>query len=534
MAPFRKAPVTFQTGPWAGMWWAHPPATERRVYQCYNGWVDDAGSYRSRPGVYRVSASQLASGGVGQLVYQFTKVNGTQYTVVICGGKFYTLNWATGVLTETVTGSHLSGASITLSSSARCYAVTLNDQMIVSDGVNTPWMWDGTAGAGLTLLSDCPVLYGQPTVYYAKLFGIKNAERSTVVWSEENDPTTGYEAGGFNNAWTLSQTGSDPLYAIRATNDALYYWRQRSIGAIRGQVDSNFVNSGVVDAVSTLVGTRSPAGVCIYNDTAYFPDEYGRPCGFATGGQVEEIWRQVALLFSLDSADKAYLFSAGYTIGVSAAQIAVMETLPFRALGGIQFRHNSSGVGTLGSEGAIYFGQNNTAQGIWQFATRSPAVGGEVVNSVTNLPEILEVTTDGYVFSSGKADQWVDQDSAGTNTVVTLQVTIPRLGSTAVAELRFDRADVVVGARSAGAVSVSCLCKTSRQQLSTGVTLTNSVTGSVAVEERKTSFGLAKQGRWAQPVIVLTHGSASAAGFSLALHEVALLAFPYATTPGVP
>ena len=98
------------------------------------------------------------------------------------GGKFYTYNWGTDVFTEVVTAANFTTASITLSSTAKCYAVTMADKMVVTDGVNTPWMWDGTTGAsGLTKLTNCPVLYGRPTVYYAKLFGIKNTERSTMV-----------------------------------------------------------------------------------------------------------------------------------------------------------------------------------------------------------------------------------------------------------------------------------------------------------------------------------------------------------------
>lgn len=531
MAPLPKAPLTLTSGPWRGMWWSHPPHSEDRVYQCYNGWVDDAGSYRGRPGTYRLASAALA--GVGQLAYQFTKNDGTQYTVAIAGGKFYTFNWATSTWTEVVTAANFATASITLSSSAKCYAVQLNNKMIVSDGVNKPWSWDGQSGAGgLTSLTNAPVLYGQPTVYYAKLFGIKNTERSTVVWSNENDPTTGYETG-YNNAWTLSQTGSDPLFAIRATNEALYYWRQRSIGAIRGPVDTAFTTTGVLDAVSTLVGTRSPAGVLIYNDHIYFPDEYGRPCSLAVGGQVEELWRQVALLYRTDTTDRGYLFSAGYTVGVTASQIAVMETLPFRSLGGIQFRHSRSTGGTVGIEGSIYVGADNVAHGIWLSPILSTA-GGEVVNSVTNLPELLEIASDGYTYASGKVDQWVDVDSAGANALISLQVTLPRRGDTTTAELHFDRADVVVGARSAGAVSVSLLCMTSRQQTPVFSSLTQSVTGSVAVEERRISYGLNKQGRWVQPVFILTHASAAAAGFSLALHGCTVLGYPVSTLAGVP
>ena len=527
-----RQPLTLETGPWKGMLYTHNPTSPDRVLVAVNGWVDDGGSYRGRPGRYRITGTQLGSGGAGQLVYQFTKIDGTQYTVGIVGGKFYTLNWATGVWTEVVTGANFATATISLSSSARCYAVTLNDKMVVSDGVNLPWTWDGTSGAGgLTKLSNCPVLYGQPTVYYAKLFGIKNTERSTVVWSEENDPTTGYEAGGFNNAWTLSQTGSDPLYAIRATNEALFYWRQRSIGAIRGAVDDNFTNSGVLDAVSTLVGTRSPAGVCIYNNTAYFPDEYGRPCAFAIGGEVVELWRQVSLMFDQDTQSQNYL-GLLLSMDLSAASIALMDTIPLRALGGMMFRTVSVN-GDAGTSGCFYFGSNNVAQGVWVGGNGGLAsAGGEVINSVTNLPEVMDITTVGYTFSTGKAAQWVDQNTSGVNIGADLSVILPRMAANPAVEIHFDRAYLIVGADS-DSITWTMGCNTSRDQGS-AATLAQNVSTSGAFIEKRIAYGLNRQGRWGQMRVTASYGSPSASGESLSLYGAALVGFPVSLTSGVP
>jgi len=151
------------------------------------------------------------------------------------GGKRVRLTDPDGFQVEIVHG-------MAVSTSARIYSCVLADQIIFSDGVNTPFMW---SGAAFTVLANCPVLYGQPRIHYAKLFGIKAVKRNTIVWSEENDPTIGYEAGIYNNGWELVQTRAEGLHALFATNEALYYFRERTIGAIRGEVTPDFRSDGM-------------------------------------------------------------------------------------------------------------------------------------------------------------------------------------------------------------------------------------------------------------------------------------------------
>lgn len=255
-----------------------------------------------RPGITELGVggtSQLGTGSTrdGQLVIQFTKRSGTTYTVVIVGGKFYTYNWSTDAFTEVVSAANFATASITVSASARMYGVVFADTLVVSDGVNKPWTWDGTSGAsGLTSLTNSPVIYGQPAVYYAKLFGIKNTARSTIVWSEEGTPNTGYEAGGYNNAWDLVQTSTEGLEAIAATDEALYVARANSITAISGPVSTDFKTSGTREAVSAKIGTKSPAAFQVIDNRVWFLDQFGRP-HVTSGGEPTEIGTGARNLF---------------------------------------------------------------------------------------------------------------------------------------------------------------------------------------------------------------------------------------------
>ena len=243
------------------------------------------GGVVGRPGLSITQNSQLGSSGHRnvQRIYQYTKQDGTETTVAFVGGLMYTYNWITAVWTNVA----LSGVS--LPQDTRIYCTTFHDKLIVNpnDGVNLPWSWDGTT---FTSLTNAPLAYGPLTVYYAKLFLIKWAERNTIDWSEENSETTGYESGGFNNSWSLTQTSQDALTAIYGTNDALYYWRARAVGRITGAVNSDFVNSGTHDSVSLKTGTLSPASVTEHETDIFFVDADGRP-QVISGGALYPIWR---------------------------------------------------------------------------------------------------------------------------------------------------------------------------------------------------------------------------------------------------
>jgi hypothetical protein len=296
-------------GPFRGMRYSHSFEPDPAYCEFIkNGLPLDpvnGGPIGERPAMSRGPSTAFGTGaGVIQLVYLYSQTDGTNINVVIADGVIYEWN-ASNLLTkiEMVTQANFATAGVTLSTTAACYAVTLNNTIIVSDGTNAPFSWDGTAGAaGVTALSNCPVLYGQPTIYYAKLFGIKNTARGTIVWSEENDPTTGYEAGGYNNAWELSQSGSEPLIALIGTNEALYFFRERGIGAIRGAVTSTFTTDGTIDGVSVEIGVHERATVHLHKAYIWFLDQFHRPHVLPVGAADPiPLWYDMKRVFDHDA-----------------------------------------------------------------------------------------------------------------------------------------------------------------------------------------------------------------------------------------
>lgn len=144
--------------------------------------------------------------------------------------------------------------------------------------------------------------FGQPVIYTGAVFCVLKtiggtASRTTIAWSEPNLPAEGWQQTDYDNAWTLTQTGSDPLYALCGTNDALYYFRANSIGALAGAPGVNFQGTATHDVVSGNIGCVASATVQRHLAVIYFADANGRPWRMPIGGAPEPIWTQARRVF---------------------------------------------------------------------------------------------------------------------------------------------------------------------------------------------------------------------------------------------
>lgn len=250
------------------------------------------GGLTGRPGFDQMGTQQgtgstrVTGGGT-----TWTKSDGTRQTVIVTNGQLATYTWATDTWAVVVTTANLTTASCTLSASAKVALISFADGLVVSDGVNVPFWWDGTTGAGgITKMTNCPVLYGPPTVYYSKLVGIKASDRRTMVWSEEGEPNLGYEAGGYNNAWDNPGGYADPLTSVAGTNEALYVFRERIGIAITGAIGPDFATAGTRANLSDQVGTLSPLATIVIPQGVVIVDVNAQPWLTQYGQPPQPMW----------------------------------------------------------------------------------------------------------------------------------------------------------------------------------------------------------------------------------------------------
>lgn len=481
-----------------------------------------------RPG-FQQSGLQLAAGPI-QGIYQFTRLDGTERTVAFCQGKLYTFNWITRAWTNVALGG---GAS--LNTTGAIDAITFANVLIVSDGTHTPFQWDGTT---FTVLSNCPVFAGPPTVYYGALFGIVAQPLGTalagdLVWSNTNDPTTGYGTAPFNNRWTIFENSQDPLTRVLGTNSALYYWRARSTGAIAGQVSANFATTGVTDAMSATVGTTAPRAVVRYTSTnlegsaeqIYFLSADGQPHILTSGGGLRAAWDDVRE--TVTTVLRSALPSA---IGVSdpLTQMVVLDVVEAN--------------GTLPTLAFVMDTRTGNVGGLWRWGATT-AVG--LVKDGSLVPRIMHGTATGYIYDHGDPNGllWQDQNNAvdGGTLPITHQIQGSPLGFDIEWEKLFDRidfsfrldtlltnctisADTPYGTSASQAFSVAPVGFVLWDQVNW-----DQASWSSETLEQHVAVGLKDRGRWHMPI--LTH-SFSTERFGLVGWDV--LAFRDAPDAAVP
>lgn len=500
------AEVLLEDGPWDGLLDSVAP-TARREGKYLIGQniypLDPAvgDGLVGRPGC-RVVGAQLGSVGRRRVqgTVEFTRKSGAKYRIAIVGGHFYTLDWATETWTEVLTAANFTTAGVTLDQTARIAFLEFSDKLHVSDGVNVPWLWDGTTGGGITLLSNSPVLYGQPTARVGRVFGIKAADPATIVWSEPDDATTGYEAGGYNNAWTITQTDSNRLYRLIGTEEALFVLRARSGTIITGTVTANFASASTKDALSETLGTKSPWGVeVIGTNDLVFPDANMQPHLLVPGGQPTPIWtpfRETLAGVPKDMAEKAI------SIYWPPAALLLMAIC---------------GEGATEADTILVYdvkGPLPIAVGVWN--------GWEMthLSVMTNDQDeafLFRGDTAGYVYLHGNPDGSIWDDRLATGDVAIEHILeLQALGYSTKREKIFDRIDLALRSLTAMTLNVSAITPRGQSALQT-VSLDAGVLGwdsgfwdqmewdpsdSTTTQEQHEAVGVDAQGRWIKPRIV--------------------------------
>jgi hypothetical protein len=516
------------SGPWAGVTDATTPgvAARSRLKALVNMYVPPGPPglpVVGRPGFAQLG-SRLGAGSDRTVQYlgQFTTLAGVRHTICICGGKFYTLDWGTDTWTETLEAADFSGASITLSASSRVYSAILGNKVIFSDSTNTPWMWDGTAGSGLTELTNAPVFYGPIWVYYAKLFGVKQAERNAFVWSEEGDPTTGYEAGGYNNAW--APLGATRFFGGVGTNEAMYVHEESRWVKFTGAVSTDFQTAGTRSDVSEKLG--SFAGALVTDDGVVFISQDAEPHLIKPYAGVVEAWKDCAVTVSdaprtaLEASRLVYWPEIdAVLIGIpGSGQSVITKWVVLRTSGEAP---NFIGTWELGS--------NNTA---------------EVLLNGANVPTfVFSGSGDGYVYEMGgpEGTLWADAYAGGTEAIVKTATT----GAMTLdidEEMHLDRCTLLVSSPTT-MTNLSVQYTTPRGQSTPLVQTVASAGGDLLglsfilgtsmlagdAAERRVLYGWNGKGRWVEATV--SHGTGVE---RLSLSALAINAYPWRNDPLLP
>lgn len=290
-------------------------------------------------------------------------------------------------------------ATVPLSLFNRVYFTEVAGKLVISDGENKPVVYDNGAGT-ITQIAAAPTLAGPIVTYYGKLVGVQLGNpQYTLVWSEENDPFTGYGTGGSDNAWDFAQTSSDRITALHAANDGLYIFRRSSITMIMGPTEDAFQSAGVRESISETVGTEGE--IVSAGDKLFFLDQECRPRCYVRGGGIMDP----------GAANDALVSTAEYSpAGAPAARWSFGNLVLLGAEKGDPIGQSFSQIFL------VMDGASGTYLGIWKFAMRRIFSFGRVIHPTDGRPHMAHGDFSGSVHLHGTPEHgdgpWTDDGAA--------------------------------------------------------------------------------------------------------------------------
>lgn len=501
-------PVQATAGPFVGVRTvASAPAADLGFAQTVTNGYPEVGEYgtsiRLRP-PFLLASIAGALGQVGsrvpQGIYQAPQTDGTVVNLVFCGGKMYRVTTPTTVVDITP------AAGVTIDSSARrVWAVPFLGALVVSDGVNRPWLatnLTATPCTGTYLTDVASAWDGPPAVYYGKVFGFRDG---TLEWSEEADAHTGYANATYDNTWVLAQTSTSPIVALAATDGALYVFRRDSITAIAGAVTKDFTTSGVRDAVHPTLGTVSAASVVLGTDDLWFRGTDRRVYRLPFGGRPEPVWRvAVDAHESATAAEVATEVAGAYHTGLSLVLIGSVS-------------------GGLAESVQVFDATTRQYAGTWTGPEKDAAVTDfgamGMLWSATERQQVLYyLTSAGHLFYSRPRDNnWqtaavdapVYSGGAYTYTGIAMSVQAPPIAADPTVQVQWDRVRWIVRTATSGKtvsaqVGYSTHNATGAAQTVTATSV-STLAGSLALE-----CGVLGHGRWIAPSFSILSGASGA------------------------
>ena len=376
----------------------------------------------------------------------------TGYVTLVAGATDWVggtdgLTGGSGGTIATTTHFYAEPVSVSISTSAtptaRFYMTSFADELIVTDGVNRPWRGTNLSAAEVTgTYIDIDgaggswTAQGAPVVYSGALFFIAKTVPSGssveagvgIVWSEPFQPDVGYVQTSYADFWNLIEQSSAPIYALWATNNYLYYFREQSIGAVTGAPGANFASTASADMISVAVGCTAPASITQFGENIYFVDSVGRPWSFAPSENPKPLWKQLR-----GQIDTTPALIGSPTATALAGISAVVPQLQVVLIGG--WSSNASNNPPLGPTTLYCFdGLSGQYFGRWSAAATSGLTTFDalaVMKDSTGSPTIAAFSTGGatqhpYLLSLLSGANWKD------NTVVpTISAKTQRLGYSA-------------------------------------------------------------------------------------------------------
>ncbi len=304
------------SGPYRGVYTAPDPGESRqsRLIDAVNMLIPDPANLSAIVARHGFVGLTFQLAGAGQCVWPHRRLDGTLDLFMFAGGHMYRWDGASGFV-------DITPDNIEIDASNPVFCVSFNGELVVSDEVNKPWVYNAESGVAEIIEADDDHnpwnTKGGPTIRAGKVFFIVQGRggflatedgdiiiteggdtlanellsgfQNTVFWSEELDVRIGYRQGDYDNSWELSQSSSELLGALVGTESRLVFLRNKGIGDITGEVSEDFKAQSTKDGIDATLGTNAPAATLQLKDAIWSVSLDGKPFRIIVGGDKEEL-----------------------------------------------------------------------------------------------------------------------------------------------------------------------------------------------------------------------------------------------------
>ncbi len=217
------------------------------------------GLVRKRPGVNNAPFDALGA-----------KVKGLG--LLVAGGPFYIAAHGSTVVRAQEGGSwsEISPAGWDSAAGIRADMVSMGGRIIVTDGVNQPFMWDGNDGTTTTLTAMPKGKYLSEHRSRVMTAGMTDDPLILRV-AHPGDPTSWDPAEEGRRAFSVYAGDDKPVNGLIAMDDFTIIGKDRSLYALVGTTTSDFA----VFPIDRRIGIGSHWASKFVNGRAYFPDQHG-------------------------------------------------------------------------------------------------------------------------------------------------------------------------------------------------------------------------------------------------------------------
>ncbi len=192
-----------------------------QVQLALNCIISAEGALESRHGKTKINTASLPSGI--RAMWRWEKSDGTKYLTVVSANKVYSVEWD-GSSTIATFGTAI---KTLLSSTNKIRGCVWKDNLILSDGVNNPFRYDGTT---CTDLGGTPPKFNIFCVYASKLFVVDYDNPSQIRVSGLED----YDTWNALDVYNIRSNDGDEITALDPQSNGLMICKRNSTWALFG------------------------------------------------------------------------------------------------------------------------------------------------------------------------------------------------------------------------------------------------------------------------------------------------------------